>query len=154
VLPSFARGRGHRKEPDRQAGADRPSRTGALELGDRSTSARQRVLVVDDELSMRLLCKVNLDMAGFEVVEAESGAEALELAQAGPFDLVLLDVMLPDIGGHEVARRLAENERTAEIPVAFLSARAGREDLRTGYELGAADYVTKPFDPVSLAERV
>ena len=75
-------------------------------------------------------------------------------AQAGGVDLVLLDVMMPDIGGHEVLRRLSEDERTRGLPVVFLSARTDRDDLRAAYELGAVDYVTKPFDPIALAARV
>jgi DNA-binding response OmpR family regulator len=116
--------------------------------------SRQRLLVVDDEPSIRLLCTVNLELAGYEICEAESGTEALELARKDDFDLALLDVMLPDMGGLEVARRLTAQERPRPLPVAFLSARAGRDDLRTGYEIGAVDYITKPFDPVTLAERV
>jgi DNA-binding response OmpR family regulator len=114
----------------------------------------RRVLVVDDEPSMRLLCSINLKLAGFEVSEAADGAEALVCAQAGGVDLVLLDVMMPDIGGHEVLRRLSEDERTRGLPVVFLSARTDRDDLRAAYELGAVDYVTKPFDPIALAARV
>jgi DNA-binding response OmpR family regulator len=116
--------------------------------------AGRRVLVVDDEPSMRLLCTINLELAGFEVVEAADGAQALEQARAGVFDLVLLDVMLPDIGGHEVARGLKADARTKTLPVVFLSARTDRDDMRTGFELGAIDYITKPFDPVLLAVRV
>jgi DNA-binding response OmpR family regulator len=100
---------------------------------------------------MRFLCRVNLELAGYEVVEAENGAQALEHAQSGDIDLVLLDVMLPDIGGHEVARRLEDSSGPA---IAFLSARASHEDLRAGFELGAVDYITKPFDPIALAPRV
>jgi len=100
---------------------------------------------------MRFLCRVNLELAGFEVAEAETGAQALERAEDASVDLVLLDVMLPDIGGHEVARRLIDADGPA---VAFLSARASREDLRAGFELGAVDYITKPFDPLALASRV
>jgi DNA-binding response OmpR family regulator len=114
----------------------------------------RRVLVVDDEPSMRLLCSINLGLAGFEVSEATDGAQALALAEAGGFDLVLLDVMLPDTGGHEVARRLAANPKTRDLPVVFLSARTDGEDLRVAYELGAVDYITKPFDPVALGARV
>ena len=114
----------------------------------------RRVLVVDDEPSMRLLCSINLELAGFEVSEAADGAEALVRAKTGGFDLVLLDVMMPDIGGYEVLRQLSEDERTRELPVVFLSARTDRDDLRVGYELGAVDYVTKPFDPIALAARV
>jgi DNA-binding response OmpR family regulator len=112
------------------------------------------VLVVDDEPSIRLLCRVNLELAGYEVGEAENGKQALARAQEGDFGLILLDVMMPDIGGHDVARRLAEDERTRDIPVVFLSARAERENLRLGYELGAVDYITKPFDAIELAPRV
>lgn len=110
-----------------------------------------RVLVVDDEPSVRLLCRVNLQFAGFEVAEAENGAQALECAQAEDFDLILLDVMMPDIGGHEVLRRLSEK---SNVPVVFLSARAGLADLREGYALGAVDYITKPFDPIALSDKV
>jgi two-component system phosphate regulon response regulator PhoB len=112
------------------------------------------VLVVDDEPSIRLLCRVNLELAGYEVGEAENGKQALARAQEGGFGLILLDVMMPDIGGHDVARRLAGDERTRDIPVVFLSARAERENLRFGYELGAVDYITKPFDPIELEARV
>ena len=114
----------------------------------------RRVLIVDDEPSMRLLCSINLEMAGFDVTEAADGAEALERAKNDGFDLVLLDVMMPGIGGHEVLRRLSESERTRALPVVFLTARTDRDDLRAGYELGAVDYVTKPFDPIALAARV
>jgi DNA-binding response OmpR family regulator len=103
---------------------------------------------------MRLLCTINLSIAGFEVAEAADGAQALELATAGAFDLVLLDVMLPDMGGLDVARRLKADERTSELPVVFLSARTDKDDLRAGFALGAIDYITKPFDPIALAARV
>lgn len=109
------------------------------------------MLVVDDEPAIRLLCSVNLGLAGFEVVEAENGRTALDLVRSQPFDLVLLDVMLPDIGGHDVLRKLSA-ERS--LPVAFFSARAGRADVRAGLELGAVDYIVKPFDPIGLAGRV
>jgi DNA-binding response OmpR family regulator len=117
----------------------------------RGKSPGGRVLVADDEPTIRLLCSVNLGLAGYDVVEAESGRAALDLIRSQPFDLVLLDVMLPDIGGHEVLRTvLAERS----LPVAFFSARAARADVRTGLELGAVDYIVKPFDPVGLAQRV
>jgi DNA-binding response OmpR family regulator len=116
--------------------------------------AGRRVLIVDDEPSMRLLCSINLEMAGFDVTEAADGAQGLERAQNDAFDLVLLDVMMPGIGGHEVLRRLSEDDRTRALPVVFLTARTDRDDLRAGYELGAVDYVTKPFDPIALAARV
>ena len=116
--------------------------------------AGRRLLLVDDEPSMRLLCSINLELAGFEVTEAVDGAHALQRAATDDFDLVLLDVMLPDIGGYDVARRLSSDARTRGLPIVFLSARADRDDLVAGYELGAVDYITKPFDPVALAARV
>ena len=118
------------------------------------TRAAHHVLVVDDEASMRTLCRINLELAGFEVSEAADGSTALARVREQDFGLILLDVMLPDIGGHEVAERLAADERTRDVPVGFLSARAAHEDLRRGYDLGAVDYITKPFDPLELAGRV
>jgi len=117
-------------------------------------AAAIRVLVVDDEASMRTLCRINLELAGFEVSEAADGAAALDRVREEDFGLILLDVMLPDMGGLEVAERLTADDRTRDVPVAFLSARAAGEDLRRGYELGAVDYITKPFDPLELAGRV
>ena len=118
------------------------------------TTHARRVLVVDDEPSIRLLCVVNLQLAGFEVGEAADGAAALECARAGEYDLVLLDVMMPGMSGYEVMERLLEREGTGMVPVVFVSARAGRADVRRGLELGALDYITKPFDPVVLADGV
>ena len=121
---------------------------------DANESRRQRVLLADDEPSMRLLCRINLDLAGFDVVEAQNGSEALAKARDASYDLVLLDVMMPDVSGHEVAEQLREDARTRELPIVFLSARASPADLRRGYELGALDYITKPFDPIALSARV
>jgi cyclic di-GMP phosphodiesterase len=115
---------------------------------------RLKVLLADDEPSMRLLCRINLDLAGFDVVEAENGAEALAKARESRYDLVLLDVMMPDLSGHEVAEALQGDPKTRELPIIFLSARASNADLRRGYQLGALDYITKPFDPIALATRV
>jgi DNA-binding response OmpR family regulator len=110
--------------------------------------------LADDEPSMRLLCRINLDLAGFEIVEAENGVEALAQVRAADFDLLLLDVMMPELGGHEVAEQLRGDVRTRDLPIVFLSARASQADLRLGFELGALDYITKPFDPIVLADRV
>ena len=97
---------------------------------------------------MRLLCAFNLGAAGFRVAEAASGSEALDLAAQDHFDVVLLDVMLPDLGGIEVADRLPD------VPIVFMSARAAEDDLERGRRAGAIDYVTKPLDPVTLPERL
>lgn len=146
-------GRGHGSEHERRLRpVDEPAGKGASHPP--QTRAAQHVLVVDDESSMRTLCRINLQLAGFEVSEAADGSTALERVREHDLSLILLDVMLPDMGGLEVAERLAADSRTRDVPVVFLSARASVEDLRRGYEQGAVDYITKPFDPVELADRV
>ena len=114
----------------------------------------RRVLVVDDERSIRLLCRVNLAASGMEVLEASNGREGLELARRERPDLVLLDVMMPDLDGWTVARELAADEQTREIPIVFLTARADPADRRLGEQLGGVGYVVKPFDPVTIGEFV
>jgi len=112
------------------------------------------VLVVDDERSIRLLCRVNLVASGIDVLEASDGREGLELARQERPDLVLLDVMMPELDGWTVARELAADERTRDIPIVFLTARATTEDRRRAEKLGALGYILKPFDPVRLAPLV
>ena len=114
----------------------------------------RRVLVVDDERSIRLLCRVNLIASGMEVMEASNGREGLELARRERPDLVLLDVMMPELDGWTVARELAADEQTREIPIVFLTARADPADRRLGEQLGGVGYVVKPFDPVTIGEFV
>jgi len=110
---------------------------------------------VDDEPAMRVLCRVNLIASGMDVIEAADGEEALRMARGDdPPDLVLLDVMMPGPSGWEVAAALAEDPRTQELPVVFLTARADDEDRARGSELGAVGYLTKPFDPLGLADVV
>jgi len=112
------------------------------------------VLVVDDERSIRLLCRVNLLASGMEVLEASDGRAALELARQQRPDLVLLDVMMPELDGWAVARELAADEQTRDIPIVFLTARADPADRRLGEQLGGVGYVVKPFDPVTIGEFV
>ena len=112
------------------------------------------VLVVDDEAAMRLICGTNLRASGMRVLEAAEGEEALAIARREQPDLILLDVMMPGLDGFEVVRRLAADERTAAIPVAFLSARAEQSDRQQGLELGGVAYFTKPFDPIRLSREV
>ena len=97
---------------------------------------------------------MNLPFAGFDVIEAPDGETALDLAAKEPLDIVLLDVMMPGVSGFDVAERLRARAETATLPIVFLSARADRLDVRRGFDLGAADYVTKPFDPVRLGDHL
>jgi DNA-binding response OmpR family regulator len=112
------------------------------------------VLVIDDEHSIRLVCRVNLAAAGMEVLEAADGRAGIELALSERPDLVLLDVMMPDIDGWTVARELGADEQTRDIPIVFLTARADAADRRMGEELGGVGYVVKPFDPVGIGDLV
>jgi two-component system alkaline phosphatase synthesis response regulator PhoP len=113
-----------------------------------------KVLVIDDEAPIRLLCRVNLEAESMDVVEASDGEEGLTLARAEKPDIVLLDVMMPGMDGWQVAERLLENEDTSHIPLVFLTARAELRDRARGLELGGVDYITKPFNPVELASVV
>jgi DNA-binding response OmpR family regulator len=113
-----------------------------------------RVLVIDDEAPIRLLCKVNLEAEGMEVLEATDGDAGLALAREQAPDVVLLDVMMPGRNGWEVAAELLADERTSGIPIVFLTARAEVKDRARGIDLGGVDYVTKPFNPIELAPLV
>ena len=113
-----------------------------------------RVLVIDDEAPIRLLCRVNLEAEGMTVLEAADGPSGLALAQEERPDLVLLDVMMPGLDGWGVAEALLEDPATAEIPIIFLTARAEFRDRARGLDIGGVDYITKPFNPVELAPLV
>lgn len=110
-----------------------------------------RVLVIDDEEPIRLLCRVNLEAAEIDVSEAEDGKSGLEAARAERPDVILLDVMMPGMDGWQVFEQLLQDETTAQIPIVFLTARAELRDQARGLELGGVDYVTKPFNPLHLA---
>jgi DNA-binding response OmpR family regulator len=113
-----------------------------------------KVLVIDDEAPIRLLCRVNLEAERIDVLEAEDGPRGLELAKSEQPDVILLDVMMPGLDGWEVLQRLLEDDKTREIPIVFLTARAELRDRARGLELGGVDYVTKPFNPTELAPLV
>ncbi|MET9000302.1 response regulator transcription factor [Amycolatopsis sp. NPDC004169] len=115
-----------------------------------------RLLVVDDEATVRELLSAALRFAGFRVTSAATAREAVAAATAEPPDLVLLDVMLPDMDGFEVVRRLRERHpgHGTPVPVLFLTARDRPSDKVTGLSLGADDYVTKPFDLAELIARI
>ncbi|HUZ81519.1 MAG TPA: response regulator [Gaiellaceae bacterium] len=113
-----------------------------------------RVLVIDDEPPIRLLCRVNLEAEGMQVFEASDGPSGLEKARAEIPDVILLDVMMPGLDGWRVAEELLDDQRTESIPIVFLTARAELRDRARGIDLGGVDYVTKPFNPVELAPLV
>jgi DNA-binding response OmpR family regulator len=110
-----------------------------------------RVLVIDDEAPIRLLCRVNLEAEGMEVLEASDGPTGLEKARNDEPDVILLDVMMPGLDGWQVAEELIDGEGTSTIPIVFLTARAELRDRARGLDLGGMEYVTKPFNPVELA---
>lgn len=116
--------------------------------------AKKSILVVEDESDILELVRYNLTREGYDVREAASGEAALKLVKTVKPDLVLLDLMLPEIDGLEVCRRLKAEPTTAEIPVVMLTAKGEEADIVAGLELGADDYVTKPFSPRVLIARV
>jgi DNA-binding response OmpR family regulator len=113
-----------------------------------------RVLVIDDEAPIRLLCRVNLEAETMEVLEASDGPTGLEKARHDEPDVILLDVMMPGLDGWQVAEALLDDRRTSSIPIIFLTARAEIRDRARGLDLGGIDYVTKPFNPLELAPLV
>jgi len=114
-----------------------------------------RVLCIEDEPEMIELIHLILSRAGYEVLGAESGAEGLELLEKEDVDLVLLDLMMPEMDGWEVYQRLKANERTRDIPVIIVTAKAQRIDRVLGlYIVGADDYITKPFSPRDLLNSI
>jgi DNA-binding response OmpR family regulator len=115
---------------------------------------KPRILVVDDEPEAAELVEFNLAQAGYNVVTAEDGAAALEKARSFLPSLIVLDLMLPEVNGLEVCKILRRDPATAAIPIIMLTARAAEIDRVLGLELGADDYVTKPFSPRELVLRV
>jgi len=112
------------------------------------------ILVVDDDLGIRQLCRANLEGSGLRVIEASDGTEALEQVQRDPPDAILLDIMMPGVSGWEVAGTLLEDRATDEMPIIFISALTSPRDRLRGLELGAVEYIPKPFDPGALASTV
>ncbi|MEJ2639658.1 MAG: response regulator transcription factor [Desulfosarcinaceae bacterium] len=116
--------------------------------------ASEKILVVDDEDDILELVQYNLSQAGYRVCTATSGEAALRMAADELPDLVVLDLMLPGIDGLEVTRRLKKNTRTARIPIVMLTAKGEESDVVVGLEMGADDYVSKPFSPKILIARI
>ena len=116
--------------------------------------AKATVLVVDDDPVIQKLLQVNFEMEDYNVLTASDGEEGLARARNERPDIVVLDIMMPKMNGLEVASALKADPATAMIPVILLSAKAQGADIQAGSDTGADDYVTKPFDPLELLERV
>lgn len=122
-----------------------------------TVTTTQRLLVVEDEPTLRELLSASLELSGFQVITAETGTQALEAVRAQRPDLIVLDVMLPDFNGFEVARRLRERpvgQEAGHPPILFLTARDAAEDRISGLRAGGDDYVTKPFNLEELILRI
>ncbi len=116
--------------------------------------SKGRILVVEDDFDISNLLRIYFDSQGYEVIVAAKGKEALEMCRRSQPNVIVLDIQLPDIDGYEVCRRLRDNLRTSHIPILFLTQRDERSDKIAGLELGADDYITKPFDIEELKLRV
>jgi len=115
---------------------------------------KEKILVVDDEEDILELVRYNLSREGYKILCASSGEEGLKIARAEIPDLIVLDLMLPGVDGLDVARRLKGDDATRKIPIVMLTAKGEESDIITGLELGAEDYITKPFSTKVLVARV
>jgi DNA-binding response OmpR family regulator len=114
--------------------------------------AKRKILVVDDDPTMVKLINVNLKLNNYSVVEATSGEQALDVLESDVLDLVVLDIMMPGVDGWEVLKRIRGNAETQEMPVILVTAKTQDSDVIRGWELGADEYVIKPFNPLLLVE--
>jgi DNA-binding response OmpR family regulator len=112
------------------------------------------VLVVEDDPVILRLLEVNFELEGFGVVLAHDGAEGIEAARTKKPDIIISDIMMPKVSGIELVQALKADAATANIPIILLSAKAQTNDLKSGMDAGADDYVTKPFEPLDLVDRV
>ena len=113
-------------------------------------SPGKRVLVCEDDPVVLRLLQVNLELEGYEVLTAQNGEEALEVANAQSPDLVVLDIMIPRMDGYQVVNKMKAEESTKDIPVVFVSAKAQQAEVELGKSYGVAGYLTKPFDPADV----
>ena len=113
-----------------------------------------KVLVVDDEVNITQILEFSIGSEGYEVLTASNGEEAIDKARREQPDLIILDIMMPKIDGYEACRILKANPITKNIPVVLLTAKGRDIDKRLGYEVGASDYIIKPFSPNKLIERI
>jgi two-component system alkaline phosphatase synthesis response regulator PhoP len=116
--------------------------------------SRGRILVVDDEIYIVHILDFSLGMEGYEVVTALDGEEALQKVKEATPDLIVLDIMMPKMDGYETCKALKADDATKNIPVILLSAKGRNVDMQTGYDVGADDYITKPFSPRKLVDRI
>lgn len=113
-----------------------------------------KAVLAEDDPDIQLVARLSLKRSGFQVLVASNGAEALEKITNEKPDVALLDWMMPELDGLEVCRRLKADPLTAGIPVIFLTARSQEQELKTGLSMGAIGYITKPFDAITLGDRV
>lgn len=113
-----------------------------------------KILLVEDEPDIIRLVKFTLEQKNFEVVATSNGLAAIEIASTEKPDLILLDVMMPVINGYETCGRLKKNEKTKDIPVIILSAKAQKKEVDRALKVGAADFIAKPFSPRELREKI
>ena len=116
--------------------------------------AKGKILVVDDEIYIVHILDFSLGMEGYEVITALDGENAIEKARAEHPDLIVLDIMMPKLDGYETCKMLKADDTTRGIPVILLSAKGRNIDQKIGFEVGADDYITKPFSPRKLVERI
>jgi CheY-like chemotaxis protein len=113
-------------------------------------ATKKRILICDDDPAILRVLQVNLEIEGYDVLPAQNGEEAVEVATEERPDLVILDIMMPRLDGYQACEKLKSNDDTKDIPVVFLSAKAQQSDIQRGKDYGVADYLTKPFDPMDL----
>jgi DNA-binding response OmpR family regulator len=113
-----------------------------------------KILIAEDDLDIRELVVLTLQFHGHQVASASDGIEAVEMAQEGAFDLILMDVRMPRMTGYEACRRLREIDATRETPIIFLSAKGQEAEIQAGIDAGATQYILKPFAPDILANRI
>jgi len=117
-------------------------------------STKGKILVVDDEIYIVHILDFSLGMEGYEVITALDGEQALEKLKSDRPDLIVLDIMMPKLDGYEVCKAIKSDPETRQIPVILLSAKGRNVDQKLGFDVGADDYITKPFSPRKLVERI
>ncbi|MEZ4593833.1 MAG: response regulator [Chloroflexota bacterium] len=113
-----------------------------------------KILIAEDDQDIRELVVLTLQFGGFDVTPVEDGSLAVEKAKSEAFDLILMDVRMPRMTGYEACRRLKEMDDTKDIPIIFLSAKGQEQEIQTGIDAGAADYILKPFAPDTLVNTI